>query len=111
MLADLLKTRVYAGISAGSIVASRTLDLSNDEKKAWYKENFGYETNKGLGLVDFYIRPHFGAESKELVTPDYLTEKAKKLGKTVYGLDRDSTLKVIDGKVEVVSEGLFVKFN
>ena len=111
MFANLLKTRVYAGISAGSIVASRTLDLSNDEKKAWYKDNFGYETNQGLGLVDFYIRPHFGAESKESVTPDYLAEKAKKLGKTVYGLDRNSALKIVDGKVEVVSEGQFVKFN
>ena len=111
LLPELLKTRIYAGISAGSIVASKTLALLGQDKKDYYRKHFNYEIDKCLDYVDFYIRPHFGAESKESVTPDYFAEKAKRLSKTVYALDHDSALKVIDGKVEVISEGKYLKLN
>ena len=58
LLPELLKTRVYVGVSAGSIVTGPTLITSNQKKAVSYKEKFGYETNAGLGFVDFYIRPH-----------------------------------------------------
>lgn len=111
LLPELLKTRVYAGISAGSIAVSKTLALSGQSKRAHYKKEFGYETDVGLGYVDFYIRPHYNAPGKEEYTKEFLEDLAKKLSKTVYALDDNSAIKVEDGKIEVISEGEYLKLN
>ena len=38
-------------------------------------------------------------------------EVAKTLPKKIYALDDQSALKVVDGKVEVISEGKYLEFN
>jgi len=48
LLPDLLKTRVYAGISAGSIVAAPSLALSSKDKQLYYEKEFGYIRMKKL---------------------------------------------------------------
>jgi dipeptidase E len=111
LLPELLKTRVYAGISAGSIVTAKTLESSGAEKKEWYKEKFGYENNEGLGLVDFYVRPHYKKQSKEGWPKEALEELAKQVQKTLYVLDDNSALKVVGDKVEVITEGEYLKLN
>ena len=40
-----------------------------------------------------------------LVRIDELKEKAKGLNTAVYALDDDSALKIIDGNIEVITEG------
>lgn len=107
LLPELLKTRVWAGISAGSIIVSPSLALSSKEKALFYKEKFGYEINEGLGFVDFYISPHFNTPNKPDKQKEYL-EKVAKIVFPIYALDDQSALKVIDGKVEVISEGKYL---
>lgn len=109
LLPDLLKTRVYVGISAGSIVATPSLALSNPQKRAQYSETFGYDSDSTLNLVDIYVRPHYLRPKLALGTQAELEVAAKKLGKTVYGIDDESALKIMDGNVEIVSEGEWVK--
>src|SRR3990167_4075886 len=46
LLPELLKTRLYVGVSAGTIITSSTLALSNKDKALWYKEKFGYDEPK-----------------------------------------------------------------
>lgn len=109
LLPELLKTRVWAGISAGSIVTNPTLALSNKDKRIYYEQSTGYKSEKGLGLVDFYCRPHLNAPHFPHVNEAYLREIKKDIPFTLYGLDDQSALKVTDGEVEVVTEGQYLK--
>lgn len=111
LLPELLKTRVYVGVSAGTIIASPTLALDNKEKIKFYKESFGQSTSEGLGFVDFYIRPHLNASNHPHATRELLAEIAKQIPQTIYGIDNQMAIKVVDGKVEVVGEGKYVAFN
>jgi dipeptidase E len=109
LLPELLKTRVYVGVSAGIIVTNPTLALSSKDKKIYYEEEFGYKGEDALGFVDFYTRPHFNSPSFPHANAEVLKEVAKGLDAPLYAIDDESALKVIDGKVEVVSEGNFLK--
>jgi len=110
ILPKLLETKVYASNSAGSTVSAPDLALSNPKYRAPYKEIFGYEANDGLNLVDFYTQSHLNQAQYPDRVEEKLNEIAKGLTKTLYALDKDSALKVVDGKVEVISEGIYLKF-
>lgn len=111
LLPELLKKRVWAGISAGSMVTNPTLALSSKDKKIYYEEKFGYNSEKALGFVDFYTRPHFNSPDFPQARKDYLEEVAKDIPDTIYALDDNSAVKVIDGKIEIVTEGEYLVFN
>jgi len=111
LLPELLKTKVYVGVSAGSIVTSPTSALSNKKKALWYKEKFGYEAGAGLGFIDFYIRPHLNAPNHPNSKKEILEQVAKEIPETIYGIDDQMAIKVIDGKIEVVGEGEYLVFN
>ncbi|MFA6415055.1 MAG: Type 1 glutamine amidotransferase-like domain-containing protein [Candidatus Paceibacterota bacterium] len=105
ILPELLKTRVYAGISAGSLVTGPTLALSSSTDVPFdYDDDVSYD-GKGLHLVDFHIRPHFNSPDFPKASAEYLKEKAKEVPETIYCLDDQSALKIVDGNVEIVSEG------
>ena len=110
MLPNLLKRRVYVGISAGSIAASPSLMLSH--VKQLYYEGAGRYTNKrGLGLVNFQVRPHFGSPDFPKARVKYLKEMARETADVTYALDDNSAVKVEGNEVEVISEGKWKRFN
>ena len=109
LLPDLLKTRVYAGISAGSVATGPDLFGANDDKRKYYEDNFGYKDETALNFVDFYIYPHFNAPGHLNSTLENLQKTAEATKKAVYGLDDDSALKVVDGVVTVITEGNYLK--
>ena len=111
LLPDLLKTKVWAGISAGSMVTNPTLALSSKDKKIYYEETFGYKSEDALGFVDFYVRPHFNSPDFPDANKEYLEEVAKEIDATIYALDDMSAVKVVEGAVEVVSEGDYLVLN
>lgn len=111
LLPELLKSRVYAGISAGSIVTNPTIALSSEDKKIYYEEQFGYKEEKALGFVDFYTRPHLNFPHHLHASRKNIGKLAKEFPHTIYALDDNSALKVVDGKVEIVSEGEYLVFN
>ena len=111
LLPELLKQRGYAGFSAGSVVAAPTLALGSREKFLSYKERFGYEAKEGLGLVDFYFRPHWNSPISPHSHTEVLAEIAKQIPETIYALDDQMAIKVVDGKVEVIGEGEYLVFN
>lgn len=110
MLPQLLQTRVYVGVSAGSIVTNPTIATSSQEKKNYYKEVFNYENEEALSFVDFYIRPHFDPTSFSDTYQMQVEHIAKDSGKSVYVIDDQTALKVVDGTIEVISEGEYLKF-
>lgn len=111
LLPELLKTRVWAGISAGSMVTNPTLALSSKDKKIYYEEHFGNVGDEALGLVNFYTRPHFNSSDFPQASKAYLEDVAKDFSDTIYALDDNSALKVVDGNVEIVSEGEYLVLN
>lgn len=100
-LADLLPSlrAVYVGLSAGSMVMAPNI---GQDFVGWTPPTGGDET---LGLVDFAIFPHLDHE----MLPENTMADAEKwaAGMRVpgYAIDDQTAIKVIDGVVEVVSEG------
>ena len=114
MLPELLETRVYAGISAGSIVAGSSLVLSShalNNPQAFQDQDYdelgpeGESSGFTLKFVDLIFRPHLNSRFFTSARIDLLEEKVKGLSSDVYALDDDSALKIVDGNIEVVSEG------
>jgi dipeptidase E len=104
-LADLLPSlheTVYVGVSAGSMVTAPI-----------FGETYGdppFVIAKGLGLVDFALLPHLDHENH----PESSTVKVERMAAEVpvptYGIDDETAIKVVDGVVEIVSEGHWRRF-
>jgi len=107
-LPNLLKTRIYAGISAGSCIAGPTIYNSVQNL---FGEKYELEIKEGLGLADFQIIPHLNSPYFEKIRKENLAEASKELTESVYAIDDNSAILVDGEKVEVVSEGEFEKFN
>ncbi len=58
--------KVYIGVSAGSIVAGKTIKTA-DKFGTGNRERFGVKNLKGLGLVNFDIFPHYTPEHAEII--------------------------------------------
>ncbi|MGD7045845.1 Type 1 glutamine amidotransferase-like domain-containing protein [Jeotgalibacillus proteolyticus] len=106
-LTDLLPSlnAVYVGMSAGSMVMAPKI---GEEFIGWRPPAGG---DAALGLVDFAIFPHLGHE----MLPDNTLENAEKWAKGIsvpgYAIDDQTAIKVINGSVEVISEGQWTRFN
>lgn len=110
VLPDLLQTKVYIGLSAGSMAASKQIYIPH-VGQLYYEEYSDNEYMKGLGLVDFEIRPHLNSPGFPKVRLEYLEKLAAKNPTPFYAIDDSTALKVVDGNVTVVSEGKWKKFN
>lgn len=111
LLPELLKSRVYVGISAGSMVTASSLMLSTSSKI--YSEEIGElkNTDQGLKFVNFQIRPHFNLPAFPKANAENLAKEATKTTDEIYGIDDETAIKVVESKVEVISEGKWQKFN
>jgi dipeptidase E len=101
-LADLLpslRETVWVGLSAGSMVMAPNI---GEDFVGWKPPTGGDET---LGVVDFSIFPHL--DHKDLPNNSMAGAERWAAGMTVpcYAIDDQTAIKVIDGAVEVVSEG------
>ncbi|MFC5604446.1 Type 1 glutamine amidotransferase-like domain-containing protein [Sporosarcina koreensis] len=100
-LADLLPSlqAVYVGMSAGSMVMAPNI---GEFFVGWTPPNGSDET---LGLVDFAIFPHLDHEMLPYNTMANAEKWAAGIQGPAYAIDDQTAIKVIDGAIEVVSEG------
>jgi dipeptidase E len=114
MLPELLKDKVYAGISAGSMLAGQSLVLSSQalEHQGLFEDGAydligpnGESSGATLGYANLIFRPHLNARFFSTDKIELLEAQVKGLEYPVYALDDSSALKIIDGNIEVVSEG------
>lgn len=101
-LADLLPTlpeKVWVGLSAGSMVMTPRI---GEEFVGWKSPTGNDET---LGLVDFSIFPHLDYPGFTKNTMAHAEKWASRLPTSSYAMDNETALKVVDGKVDVISEG------
>jgi|SRR5215208_2636326 len=113
-LPGLLEERVYFGISAGSTMATpgqnydpecleRTGVYYDDEYEEAAPPNAG--SAWGMGLVGFAIRSHLNADYFPMANMKMMERAAAKLDYPLYAIDDETAVKVVNGEVEVVSEG------
>ena len=67
--------------------------------------------DSALGVVDFAMFPHVGHPALPSNTMDAAERWAAKLGTPAYAVDDDTAIVVVDGEVEVVSEGQWRRFD
>jgi dipeptidase E len=108
-LADLLpslrRETVYVGTSGGAMVAT---------------PDFGGETyddsdpltgsDRALGLVDFSVFPHLEREDMPDTSLANIEKWAAGIPVPAYAIDDQTAIKVVDGTIEVVSEGQWKLF-
>lgn len=103
LLPTLLRKTVYVGLSAGSMMMTR------------YGTTYGHhtlppETDKELGLLPFALHPHLDYEGFPQNTLTYLETLAATLPMSSYLIDDQTALTVVDGTIEVISEGKWKLF-
>ena len=100
-LAELLPSlhAVYVGMSAGSMVMGPNI---GDDFVGWEPPN---GVDEALGMVDFAIFPHLEHEMLPGNTMAAAERWAAGMQGPAYAIDDQTAIKVIDGEVEVVSEG------
>jgi len=108
ILTELLKTKVYVGVSAGSMVASRDL-LLNLSQKLYEEDLDRTEEMEGLSFVNFYILPHLNS----MFFTNVVEENIKLLGmkEKIYALDDMSAIVVEGDKIDISSEGKYLELN
>lgn len=103
-LADLLSSltdTVWVGLSAGSMVMAPRV---GEEFVQWLPPEGDDET---LGLVDFAICPHLAHGDRPGNSMAEAEAWAAKIDGPAYAIDADTAFTVVDGQVEVVSEGVW----
>lgn len=112
-LADILESKVYVGVSAGSMIFSRNLSRRTGEA-------FGEQDDlrilgedgecSPVGLFDWYLKPHLNARGYNRPR-GWFEKAAAKVDFPVYALDNDSAVRVRGDEVDVVSEGEWLLLN
>jgi dipeptidase E len=103
-LADLLPSLpdlVWVGVSAGSMVMTPRIG-------DYFVEWSSASDDRTLGFVDFGIFPHLNACPTN--TPAHAERWAAEVGIPAYAIDEQTAITVVDGSVDVVSEGQWRKF-
>jgi dipeptidase E len=101
-LADLLPSlteTVWVGLSSGSMVMTPQV---GDDFIQWRPPSGDVST---LGIVDFSICPHVNGEGRPGNTMAEAEAWAATIDGPAYAVDDETAFKVVDGEVEVVSEG------
>jgi len=101
-LADLLPSltdTVWVGLSAGSMVLTPRV---GDDFIQWRPPDGDDST---LGVVDFHICPHLAPDGMPGNSMAEAEQWAAGISGPAYAVDDETAFKVVDGKVEIVSEG------
>lgn len=96
---------VYVGLSAGSMVMTPRI---GDWFVGWQAP--GEQSDDTLGYVDFSIFPHLDHELLPQNTSKHAAEWADMLAGPSYAIDDETAIQVVDGRVDVISEGHWLKF-
>jgi dipeptidase E len=94
-----LSDTVWVGLSAGSMVMTPRI---GEDFVQWRPQTGDDST---LGVVDFSICPHVAQDGKPGNSMAFAEGWAAELAAPAYAIDDETAIKVVDGAVEVVSEG------
>ncbi len=98
LLPSLLRKTVYVGLSAGSMIMTRF-------GTTYANHSLPAESTQSLGLVDFALHPHLDHEQFPTNSMANLEKLAATLAVPSYAIDDQTAIQVVDGDIEVISEG------
>ncbi|MCG5463799.1 Type 1 glutamine amidotransferase-like domain-containing protein [Micromonospora sp. MED01] len=108
-LADLLPSlsdTVYVGVSAGSIaVTPYNCDAEFDSQFVPDGSDMAQGADRALGLVDFTLYPHLNHPDMEDTELSTIQKWASGIPVPTYAIDDNTAITVVDGTVDVISEG------
>jgi dipeptidase E len=107
-MALLLESKVYVGVSAGSMIFSRNMSNRTGEVFGEQEElRILGETpaRPPFGLYDWYVKPHLNSLDFPNRTPGWFKTAAAQLDFPVYALDDDSAVRIRGDRIDVVSAG------
>jgi dipeptidase E len=129
-LAELLPSlpdTVYVGVSAGAIATANTFAETYPQPPRGTGEVLKAEaitfdtpegeisvtlvTARGIELVDFAVIPHLDHPNHEDASLANAEKWAARLPVPTYAIDDETAIKVVDGAVDVISEGQWRLFN
>lgn len=119
-LPQLLETRVYYGVSAGSAMVTAGVRVDPDHLTRtgiYYDDEYDEAAPRGAGsdrtvpLVEFVIRPHLNADWCPAATRENMAHWASRVDVPLYAFDDESAIVVANGEIQVVSEGEWTLFN
>ena len=99
-LLESLPGMVWVGLSAGSMVMAPRI---GDDFIAMKPPLTGED--RALGVVDFSIFPHLDNPDLPENTLPVAQKWAARLGGPAYAIDDETGIRVVDGRVDVISEG------
>lgn len=109
-LEKLLKTKIWIGPSAGSIVLCPTIINACQDL---FGEKIKNQPIEGLGLVNFQFIPHLNSENFSNITRENIVTAHRKLkptdGEKLFAVDDDTAVFVIDNNIEVVGTGTWIE--
>ena len=110
-LLPMLERTVYVGMSAGSIaVTPVNCDAEFDLAFVPDDSDIGQDAGTALALVDVTLDPHLDNPEMPDTTAANIEAWASGVPVPVYTIDDDTALRIVDGRVEVVSEGTWHLF-
>lgn len=107
-MAALIESKVYVGVSAGSMIFSRNLSAQTAEAFAEQDDLRilgGAPARSPFDLFAWYVMPHLNSPGLPYGTLRWFEKAAAKLDFPVYALDDDSAVRVRGDEVDVVSGG------
>jgi dipeptidase E len=105
---EALESRVYVGVSAGSMIFSRNLtehsaDVIGDTADLHV---LGARTVQSpFGLFDWYVKPHLYSLDFAERDDAWADRIVRRADFPIYFIDDETAVRVVDGTVDVISEG------
>lgn len=111
LLMDALESRVYVGVSAGSMIFSKRLDGRSAQLFGEKEHLYADTATSPFNLFDWYLKPHLHSEYFPERTREWIEDTAKRADFEMYAITDDDAVKVVDGDVSIVGTGEWRIFN
>lgn len=98
-----LENKVYVGVSAGSIVATPSIEVATIEPSD--RNTVNLQDLTGMKFVNFEVEPHCEGERFSIIK-----QYAERKSVNVYAIDDFTAVQVNDADVNVISEGKWEYF-
>jgi dipeptidase E len=96
---------VWVGLSAGSMVLTPRI---GKDFMTWPPPD---GSDRTLGIVDFSMFPHLDSPGLDENTMEGAEKWAAEIGNPSYAIDDDTAIRVVDGNVDIVTEGNWRRFD
>jgi dipeptidase E len=130
LLAELERDIVYVGVSAGAMAACSIICEAYSNPPAGRFKHYNMLTSaeimiqtpdgeinrtvitaRGAGMADFAIIPHYENPNHPDAVGENAALWAAHVALPVYAIDDQTAIKLVDGKVDIISEGSWKLFN